>query len=74
MNKIILSEQEKNIIAKLGDKVYTVDYITEWVNREDNVFSNAPAALQAMGATGYYRAVQRVAAICDDKGAFYVGD
>jgi len=63
MNKVILTEQEKNIINELGDKTYTVDYVEAWVNREDNVFSNAPAALQAMGVTGYYRAVQRMAAL-----------
>lgn len=34
----------------------------EWINRNDNVFVNAPAALQAMSAKGYYEAVKRMAA------------
>lgn len=34
----------------------------KWINRNDNVFTNTPAALQAMGIKGYYEAVKRMTA------------
>lgn len=57
MGKIKLTEKQKGIVTKLNDELYTVDYLEEWLNRNDNVYINAPAALSAMGATGFYRAV-----------------
>lgn len=68
MNKVMLSEQEKNIIEMLGNKLYTVEFIEHWINRNDNVTVNAPSALQAMGAKGYYIAVQQIASCMDNKG------
>lgn len=68
MNKVMLSEQEKNIIEMLGNKLYTVEFIEHWINRNDNVAVNAPSALQAMGAKGYYTAVQQIASCMDNKG------
>lgn len=59
--KIVLSDKEKEIIGMLDDSLYTVEYIEEWVNRNDNVFVNAPSALSAMGAKGFYQAVKRMA-------------
>lgn len=50
--KIVLSDKEKEIIGMLDDSLYTVEYIEEWINRNDNVFVNAPSALSAMGAKG----------------------
>jgi hypothetical protein len=37
-----------------------VEFLKEWVNRNDNVFINAPAALQAMGASGFFAAVRAI--------------
>lgn len=56
-----MTEAEKRIICALGDPLYTVEFLEEWINRNDNVFINAPAALQAMGAKGYYQAVRQMA-------------
>lgn len=55
-----MTETEKSVIRILGDTLYTVEFLEEWINRDDNVFINAPAALQSMGAKGYYLAVQRM--------------
>jgi hypothetical protein len=57
MEKIILSEKQKDIVTRLADPIYTPEYLETWLNRNDNVFVNAPAALSAMGASGFYRAV-----------------
>lgn len=55
---ILLSEDEVKVITELNHSLYTVDYIQHWINRDDNVFTNAVAALSAMGAKGYYEAVR----------------
>ena len=52
--KIVLSDKEKEIIGMLDDSLYTVEYIEEWI-------VNAPSALSAMGAKGFYQAVKRMA-------------
>lgn len=57
MVKIKLTEKQKDIVIGLNDELYTVDYLEEWLNRNDNVYINAPAALSVMGASGFYRAV-----------------
>lgn len=57
MGKIKLNEKQKDIVIRLNDELYTVDYLEEWLNRNDNVYINAPAALSAMGASGFYRAI-----------------
>lgn len=57
-NKIKLSDKEKALIDKLEHDTYTSEYIEHWVNRNDNVFINAPAALSAIGAKGYYAAIR----------------
>ena len=56
-----MTDREKEIVKGLNHSLYTVEYLEEWINRNDNVFVNAPAALQAMGAKGYYEAVKRMA-------------
>lgn len=53
-----LTQEERDIITELNHSLYTVDYIQNWINRDDNVFTNAPSALSAMGAKGYYEAVK----------------
>lgn len=58
---IKLTENEKEIVRELNDPTYTVEYLEEWINRNDNVQINAVAALSAMGAKGYYAAVKRMA-------------
>lgn len=58
---IKLTENEKRIVRELNDPTYTVEYLEEWINRNDNVQINAVAALSAMGAKGYYAAVKRMA-------------
>lgn len=44
-----------------GGSTYTVDYLEAWINRNDNVETNAVAALSAMGVKGFYRAVRLMA-------------
>lgn len=56
-----LSDKEKEIVERLGHSLYTVSYLEEWINRNDNIFVNAPACLNAMGAHGYYAAIQQMA-------------
>lgn len=65
--RILLSDEEKAIVERLGHGLYTVDFLEEWINRKDNVFCNAPAALQACSAYGFYQAVKAMAqnASCD---------
>lgn len=57
---IKLTGKEKEIVQMLGDPIYTVKYLEEWINRNDDVSINAVAALTAMGAKGYYRAIQHI--------------
>lgn len=64
---IKLTEQEKQIIDELNDKLYTAEFAEEWINRDDNVIINPFAALQAMGAKGYHQAVKRMAALRGSK-------
>lgn len=67
MKRIELTEREKEIVTALDHKMYTVGYLEEWINRNDNVFINAPAALNSMGAHGFYTAVKAIAAMDADK-------
>lgn len=57
MEKITLTDNQKAIVTRLGDTVYTPEYLEEWLNRNDSVYINAPAALSSMGANGFYKAV-----------------
>ncbi len=54
----MLSEKEKEVVTSLNHPLYTVEFLEEWVNRDDNVFANPVAALQVMGAKGFYDAVK----------------
>lgn len=58
---IAMTDREKAIVRELNHPLYTVEFLDEWKDREDNIFSNAPAALQAMGANGFYAAVKKMA-------------
>lgn len=53
-----LTSKEKAIVKNLNSALYTVQYLEEWINNNDDVFSNAVGALTAMGAKGFYDAVQ----------------
>lgn len=57
----MFSSAEIEIIEKLDHPLYTMEFLEEWVGRNDNVMVNAPAALQAMGANGYYEAIKLIA-------------
>ena len=57
---IEISDKQKQIIRRLDHKLYTVEFLEEWLNRSDSVFVNAPAALQAMGADGFFAAVKMI--------------
>lgn len=57
---IEISDKQKEIIRKLDHKLYTVEFLEQWLNRSDSVFVNAPAALQAMGADGFFAAVKMI--------------
>ena len=56
-----MTYKEKEVVRKLNHSLYTVEFLEEWINRNDNVFVNAPAALQTMGAKGFYEAVKAIA-------------
>ena len=53
-----LTSKEKAIVKNLNSALYTVQYLEEWINNNDDVFSNAVGALTAMGAKGFYDGVQ----------------
>ena len=53
-----LTSKEKAIVKNLNSALYTVQYLEEWINNSDDVFSNAVGALTAMGAKGFYDAIQ----------------
>lgn len=57
----VLTPEERQIVTALSHPTYTAEYLEEWINRDDNVFINAPAALIAMGASGFYQAVKSMA-------------
>lgn len=57
----MIDDREKAIIEKINHPLYTVEFLEEWTQRDDNVFVNAPAAIQAMGAKGFMAAVKYLA-------------
>lgn len=68
-----LTDAEKDAIQRIGDKLYTVDFVEEWLDRPaENVFTNAPAALQQMAVAGFMTAVRRLVAIEPADGHTYV--
>ena len=68
MGKITITEKQEAIIRRLNDPLYTVEFLKEWVNRNDNVFINAPAALQAMGVSGFFAAVRAIERVKESDG------
>ena len=63
-----MTAKEREIVERLNHPVYTTDFLEEWIQGKDNVFINAPAALQAMGAKGFYEAVKQIAKNEEEKG------
>lgn len=61
IKQIKLTEKQKEIIRQIDHPFYTEDVVEEWINRHDDVNVNAFAALQAMGAKGFYAAVVQCA-------------
>ncbi|MEY8369767.1 hypothetical protein AALA24_13525 [Anaerovoracaceae bacterium 42-11] len=57
---IKLTEKEKDLINALDDSLFTRNFVEDWINRDDNVVINAPAALQSANAKGFYRAVHKI--------------
>lgn len=55
-----LSDGQIEIIKKLGHPLFTPEYIANWINRDDDVMINAPAALSAIEAKGFYEAVKAI--------------
>lgn len=51
MGKITITEKQEAIIRRLNDPLYTVEFLKEWVNRNDNVFINQ----RARGPASYGR-------------------
>lgn len=66
---ITINDREKQVIEKLNHPLYTVKFLQQWINRNDNPMINALAALQAMGAKGYYEAVKTMIAVEDIENA-----
>ena len=60
--------KEKEVVERLNHPLYTTSFLEEWLERKDNVFVNAPVALQAMGAKGFYEAVKQIAKDEEEKG------
>lgn len=57
---IELTEKQKEIVRRLNHSLYTVEFLEEWLNRNDNVIINAPAALTCTGANGFFAAVEMI--------------
>lgn len=62
-----MTELEKQIIEDIHHPTYTEEFLNEWIHRNDKVEVNAVAALQAMGAKGFYAAVQKIAKNIESK-------
>ena len=56
-----MTDREKEIVKQLAHPLYTVNFLEKWINRNDSVFANAPSALQACQAKGFYEAVKILA-------------
>lgn len=60
MREVRLTDKEKEIVRKLNHELYTVEYLEEWLSRNDNVFIDPMKALNTMAAHGYYTAVKKM--------------
>lgn len=60
MREVRLTDKEKEIVRKLNHELYTVEYLEEWLSRNDNVYIDPREALKTMAAHGYYTAVKKM--------------
>lgn len=58
---IKLTDSEKEIVNRLNDSLYTVDYLEEWINRREDINVDCVAKFFVMLAKGYYLAVRNMA-------------
>lgn len=58
---MVMTPKEKEIVERINHPHFTVKFLEEWIKRDDNVFVNASAALQAVEAKGFYAAVRQIA-------------
>lgn len=66
MSKLTVAEKE--VIQKLNHKLYMVNFVEEWATRPaENVFINAPAALQQAMVEGFIEAVRAIVKQKGDK-------
>lgn len=70
---ITLTDAEKAIVEKLNCGCYTVEYLEHWINRNDLVEINAPAALVSMSAKGFYGAIKAMARLEENTGESHNG-
>ncbi len=56
-NKRKLTEDEKRVIENLGDSLYTVEYVEDWLNFNEDVFTNTVGALNCASVKGFLVAV-----------------
>lgn len=56
--KIEITEVEKDMINRLAHPLYTVGFLEEWLNRDEDVREGTMGALPAMSAKGYYEGVR----------------
>lgn len=56
-----ITDIEKRIIQELRDPLYSVEFVNDWLSRPtENVFVNAPAALQQAMVEGFMVAVRKL--------------
>ena len=60
--KVTISMEEKALMFELGYDEKGISQLEHWINRNDLVQINAPAALMACEAKGKYAIIQRLAA------------
>ena len=53
-----LTPRQRELIERLNHPVFTPDYIESWIGRNDDVSVNAPAALSAIEAKGFFAAIR----------------
>lgn len=69
---ITLTEAEKQIVTQLNHSMVTVEFLEEWINRQEtNVDGRNPYGAEMVAlAKGYYTAVQRLAALLNGESVF----
>ena len=55
-----LTKREKDIVKKLNRPPYTVEYLEEWLDTDDETVANPTVALTIAYIEGFYDAVQAI--------------